>query len=198
MGLGVFIVPEGRLRSKIFHWKEKVEKQMDEQPYTNHPPHLTIIHSDIKNYKTAINEIKDCLSRLKSFKLTVHKNNIFWDDLFTGGHTLSFNIKKSEYLNSIQKKLSIIFFKYKENNIIPEFFRPHKQLYDSYLNFGFPFVGRHWIPHFTISSLKVDKNHRIIQKFLLDKIDVSFTVNKISIWNINGNQHQKIEEFILK
>mgnify|MGYP001200109047 FL=1 len=77
MGLGVFIVPEGKFRSKILYWKEKVEKQMDEQPYTNHPPHLTIIHSDIKNYKTAINEIKDCLSELKSFKLTVHKNNIF-------------------------------------------------------------------------------------------------------------------------
>ena len=198
MSLGVFIVPKGKFRSKIVHWKEKVEKQMDEQPYTNHPPHLTIIHSDIKNDKTVINEIKDCISELKSFKLTVYKNNIFWDDLFTGGHTLSFNIKKSAYLNSLQKKLSVIFFKNKENNEIPEIFRPYKQLFDSYLNFGFPFVGRHWIPHFTISSLKVDKNHRIIQEFLLDKIDVSFTVNKVSIWNINGNQHQMIEECALK
>ena len=33
-----------------------------------------------------------------------HENNIFWDDLFTGGNTLSYNIKKNKYLNEIQKK----------------------------------------------------------------------------------------------
>ncbi len=198
MGLGVFIVPERELKSKIIHWKEKIKKQIHEQPYTNHPPHLTIIHSNIEQHKTAIQEIKKCLQGLKSFTLKVHQNNIFWDDLFTEGHTLSYKVKKSQYLNNIQNKLSDIFFKYKENNQIPEVFKSHKQLYNSYRNFGFPFVGRHWVPHFTISSLKVDKDHRIIQEFLLEKIDVSFTVNKVSIWNINGNQHQMIEEFLLQ
>ena len=52
------------------------------------------------------------------------------------------------------------------------------------IDFGFPFVGEHWIPHFTISSLKVAKNHKIIRDFLLDQIDISFTVNTVSIWNI--------------
>ena len=44
MGLAIFIVPKGELRSKIIDWKKKVDRQMDDQPYTNHPPHLTIIH----------------------------------------------------------------------------------------------------------------------------------------------------------
>ena len=106
--------------------------------------------------------------------------------------------KSLQDLNEIQKNLSLVFSKYKENNEIPEFFKNHKQLYNSYLDFGFPFVGEHWIPHFTISSLKVAKNHKIIRDFLLDQIDISFTVNTVSIWNIKGNQHQMIEEFILK
>ena len=198
MGLGVFILPNKELKSKITFWKKKIEEELHEQPYTNHPPHLTIIHSNINEYKAAINEIKECLERLKSFRLKIYKNNIFWDDLLTGGNTLSYNIKKNEYLNDIQKKLSAVFFKYKENNEIPKFIRTHKQLYNSYQNFGFPFVGEHWIPHFTISSLKVAKNHKIIRDFLLDQIDISFTVNTVSIWDINGNQHQMIEEFILK
>tara|TARA_Y100000768_G_scaffold352142_1_gene303510 strand:+ start:557 stop:1153 length:597 start_codon:yes stop_codon:yes gene_type:complete len=198
MGLGVFILPNGELKSKITFWKKKIEEELHEQPYTNHPPHLTIIHSNINEYKAAINEIKECLERLKSFKLTVSKNNIFWDDLFTGGNTLSYNIKKNEYLNDIQKQLSTVFSKYKDSNEIPKFFRANRQLYDSYLDFGFPFVGDHWIPHFTISSLKVAKNHKIIKDFLLDQIDISFTVNKISVWDINGNQHQMIEEFTLQ
>ena len=198
MGLGVFIIPNGELKSKITFWKKKIEKEFHEQPYTNHPPHLTIIHSNIKEYEAARNEIKECLEGLRSFKLKVYKNNIFWDDLLTGGNTLSYNIKKNEYLNEIQKKLSAVFFKYKESDEIPKFFRTHKQLYNSYQNFGFPFVGEHWIPHFTISSLKVAKNHKIIRDFLLDQIDISFTVNTVSIWDIKGNQHQMIEEFILQ
>ena len=198
MGLGVFIVPNGELKSKITSWKKKIEKELHEQPYTSHPPHLTIIHSNINEYNSVINEIKECLKGLKPFKLTVHENNIFWDDLFTGGNTLSYNIKKNKYLNEIQKKLSVVFSKYKKNNEIPEFLRTHKQLYNSYIDFGFPFVGEHWIPHFTISSLKVGKNHKLIRDFLLDQIDISFTVNTVSIWDIKDNQHQMIEEFILK
>ena len=198
MGLGVFIVPNGELKSKITFWKKKIEKELHEQPYTNHPPHLTIIHSNINEYKAAINEIKEYLEGLKSFKLAVCKNNIFWDDLLTGGNTLYYSIKKNEYLNEIQIKLSAVFSKYKESNEIPKFFRAHKQLYNSYQNYGFPFVGEHWIPHFTISSLKVAKNHKIIRDFLLDQIDISFTVNTVSIWEIKGNQHQMIEEFILQ
>ncbi len=132
MGLGVFIVPNCELKSKITFWKKKIEKELHEQPYTNHPPHLTIIHSNINEHKAAINEIKECLEGLKSFKLTVYKNNIFWDDLFTGGNTLSYNIKKNEYLNDIQKKISPVFSKYKGNNEIPEFFNTQKELYNSY------------------------------------------------------------------
>ena len=198
MGLAIFIVPKGELRLKIVRWKKKVQRHIDGQPYTDHPPHLTIIHSNIEKHQIAIQEIKKCLCEFKSFNLTVHRNNIFWNDLFTGGHTLSYNIKKNDYLNNIQKELSDIFSKYRKDVRIPELFRVRKKLNESYLKFGFPFVGRHWVPHFTISSLKVDKNHEIIKEFLLDKIDFSFTVNKVSIWNINGSQHQMIEELLLQ
>ena len=61
------------------------------------------------NTNSVINEIKECLKGLKSFKLTVHENNIFWDDLFTGGNTLSYNIKKNKYLNEIQKIICSFF-----------------------------------------------------------------------------------------
>ena len=198
MGLGVFIVPDGKLNMKIIQWKDKVERELNDQPYTNHPSHLTIIHSEIENKKAAINEIKEYLCSLKSFYLTVNKNNVFWDDLSTSGHTLTYNIKKNIYLSNIQLKLSLIFSKYKKHIVIPDSFKDHKQLYDSYVNYGFPFVGKHWIPHFTISSLRVGKNNIIIKKFLLDKLNISIEVNKISVWNINGSQHQIIDEFPLR
>tara|TARA_Y100001980_G_C14550444_1_gene332969 strand:+ start:722 stop:1321 length:600 start_codon:yes stop_codon:yes gene_type:complete len=198
MGLGVFILPDEKLNAKIIQWKNLVVRELNDQPYTNHPPHLTIIYSEIEDKEATINEIKEYLCSLKSFYLTVNKNNVFWDDLSTSGHTITYNIKKNVYLNNIQLKLSLIFSKYKKHIIIPKSFRSHKHLYDSYVNYGFPFVGRHWIPHFTISSLRVEKNNMIIKKFLLDKLDISIKVNKISVWDINGSQHQIIDEFPLR
>ena len=88
MGLGVFILPDEKLNAKIIQWKNLVVRELNDQPYTNHPPHLTIIHSNINEYNSAVNEIKECLKGLKPFKLKVHKNNIFWDDLFTGGNII--------------------------------------------------------------------------------------------------------------
>ena len=61
MGLGVFIVPNGELKSKITFWKKKIEKELHEQPYTNHPPHLTIIHSNINEYKVLSMKSKNVL-----------------------------------------------------------------------------------------------------------------------------------------
>tara|TARA_B100000900_G_scaffold381487_1_gene367986 strand:- start:327 stop:491 length:165 start_codon:yes stop_codon:yes gene_type:complete len=54
MGLGVFILPNKELKSKITFWKKRIEEELHEQPYTNHPPHLTIIHSNINEYKAVI------------------------------------------------------------------------------------------------------------------------------------------------
>ena len=44
--------------------------------------------------------------------------------------------------------------------------------------------------------MRVEKNNTIIKKFLLDELDISIKVNKISVWNINGSQHQLIDEFL--
>ena len=198
MGLGVFIEPKGKLRSKILNWKKKIAEEFKEQPYTNHPPHLTIIHSDVKRKKAVISKIKEGLFNTQPLNLTIKKNNVFWNDSLTGGHTLYLNIEKNKHLQNIQIKLSSIFSLYKKQNKVPDCFQTNKQLLNSYLNFGFPFVGDHWIPHFTISSLKVDENHKIIKEFLSDEIDVSFAIDKISLWDVNGNKHKIIEEVKLK
>ena len=64
MGLAIFIVPKGELRLKIVRWKKKVQRHIDDQPYTDHPPHLTIIHSNIEEHQIAIQEIKNVYASL--------------------------------------------------------------------------------------------------------------------------------------
>ncbi len=198
MSLGIFICPDGSLKSKILSWKEKIQKELIEQPYTKHPAHLTIINSKINKENIAISKIRKYLRDTKSFNLDVKKNDVFWNDIITGGHTIYFSIERTKQLQNIQNNLAVIMSKYKSENKIPKIFHPNKLLSNSYKIYGFPFVGDHWIPHFTISSLKIKKSHKIIKEFLSNKNNSSFRVDKISIWRINKDKHQMLEEISLK
>ena len=64
--------------------------------------------------------------------------------------------------------------------------------------YGSPFIGSHWLPHFTISSLKTTKKHFIIKKFLNNKNKFKFAINKITLWEIHKEDHNLIKTAYLK
>ena len=66
---------------------------------------------------------------------------------------------------------------------------PFKESIEKY---HFPFVGDHWIPHFTISSLAIDKEHPLIVDLLNSKNSFPVVVGKISVWKIDGQEHKKL------
>ena len=66
-------------------------------------------------------------------------------------------------------------------------------LRESFKSYGFPYVGSHWIPHFTIASLKTEKSHPMITEFM--KWQPSYTMIELnpSCWHIEGDKHIKLE-----
>ena len=69
---------------------------------------------------------------------------------------------------------------------------------ESFRQFSWPFVGEHWIPHFSIASLLTNKDHPLITKFLSEKMDYNYIVNQISIWEIKSDKHYLLETLNLK
>ena len=59
--------------------------------------------------------------------------------------------------------------------------------------YGFPFVGHHWIPHFSVSSLQTEKSHPIIEDFLSTTIQYHFKANQISLWRVDEDEHTLLE-----
>jgi hypothetical protein len=73
----------------------------------------------------------------------------------------------------------------------------NKLLDRSQKKYGFPFVGNHWIPHFTIGSVKnfIKMNdYKIFRKL---KINLKSEINKITVWKIIANKHIKLKEIKL-
>ena len=48
----------------------------------------------------------------------------------------------------------------KKNNNLSNDFKNDSLLYRSNKNYGFPYVGDHWIPHFTVASLTSNKRKK--------------------------------------
>ena len=193
MGLAVFLLPKGDFALELVRWKEKVEKQYPKQPYTTHPSHMTLINMKVKNEDDGIAAISALSNSTNPFQITVNRKDVFWDDTPTGGHTLFFGIEKNDALYILQKLLAEALQEVKKNVPPPNYLTGNKQLLESYDKYGFPFVGDHWIPHFSVSSLRTEKKHPIIEDFLSSTKQYHFTSNQISLWRVDDDEHTLLE-----
>jgi hypothetical protein len=63
-----------------------------------------------------------------------------------------------------------------------------KYLKSSFLKYGFPYVGQHWIPHFTIGSIR-NKDQILKKNFLKNNKSFIFKVKYITFWNVHDDRH---------
>ena len=189
--IAVFIEFDKKITRKILNQKKIVKKKFGNQIYLNHPVHLTLFTLNIKNIdklkKIYINKKK---IQSKPFLINVTRPGIFYDDPLTGGHTIFYHIKKNDKLNKIQLRHLI---KINKNlNIIKKNMNLFKNniLKNNYKKYGFPFIGKIWIPHITIASIKnVTNNNKYIKYFLSTKTNLKCFVTKIKFYKIEKDRH---------
>jgi len=198
MRLSVFLLPKGDLKAELVHWKERVKNEHPHQPYTAHPPHMTLINMEARNENDGVAVVSAFAGFVKSVHISINRTDVFWDDTATGGHTLFFGIEKNDALYILQKLLAEALQEVKKNVPPPNYLTGNKQLLESYDKYGFPFVGDHWIPHFSVSSLRAEKTHPIIEDFLSTTKQYHFTANQISLWRVDDDEHTLLETVYFK
>ena len=194
--IGIFLEPNKQLKKIIIKWKKNLKKKNIKGKFINHPPHSTIFIANIRNKKKLFLVLEKTIADFKKFKITINKTSVFKSDLFTGGDTIYLNIKKNKKLLLLQKKIAN-----KLRTLVNEKSKnmkfKNKLLDNSQKKYGFPFVGNHWKPHFTVASVKnfIEMNdYKIFRKL---KINLKNEINKIVIWRIIGNNHIKLKEIKL-
>ena len=71
MSLAIFILPIDPLKTELEGWKERVNKELPNQPYALHPPHMTLINIEVLNGITIEQD------KFTSETLVTHKNSKF-------------------------------------------------------------------------------------------------------------------------
>mgnify|MGYP001334432735 CR=1 FL=1 len=198
MSFAIFIQPERKFLSLLRSWKKRINKELPNQKYTLHPPHMTILNMDVKNESNAIKITTNAARSLNPIQITIDKPKIFFNDPSTGGHTLFFSIKNNSFINTLQVSLAEDLMGEKNIKSPPNFITKSDNFLRSYNKYGSPFIGKHWVPHFSISSIIVEKTNPIIREFLSINFNHHFTVHQLSIWRIINDTHTKLTNVPLK
>lgn len=195
----VFVIePEASLKDTIVSQKKRVSESFPEATYLSHPPHCTLLFVSMQEIDGWLGMLKKALTKFSSFGIKVKTPHVFMNDILAGGgHTLVYKIEYQIGLFQFQQSLADLlkpFIKIDpQKNKIKE--EPFKSSYETY---GFNFVGKHWIPHITIASVRAELSHPIISKFKDVPLNESQLVNKISVWEEQNGHHQPIEKFKLE
>tara|TARA_B100000963_G_C22574386_1_gene647676 strand:- start:415 stop:1011 length:597 start_codon:yes stop_codon:yes gene_type:complete len=174
--LGVFILPNKKLKKILINNKKKVKKIFGKQKYLSHPPHCTICVLNIS--KKSINKIKkEKISVPKlSQKYKLLKTDIFINDPMTRGNTMVFKIEKNKFLKNLQLNILRILNKYilKSKKKYKD-----KKMQSNFKKFGYPFVNSNWYPHFTIASISKSASQKQYFKDFKQKM-ISRSLQKIT------------------
>ena len=198
--IGIFIEPKKELKNYIKKWKGNIQQSFNNSKLTSHPPHSTVYYSNIFFNKDSLKELDKILKKIKPFKIIATKNDIFLNDKLAGGDTIYIAIRKNKKLYKLQEQIAEKLKPFLNNKklIKKNIILKNKILSKSFKKYGYPFVGDHWKPHFTISSVKNGNNSDIFKNFIQEKIKFENIVEYISVWRISGNQHNLIKRFKLK
>ena len=202
MKIGIFIEPPKKNSYLIYKWKQIIKRKLGSQKYLTHPIHSTLAVFKFKKKikKSFFKSLNKKKYSLKKFNLTITKPSIFYNDSLTKGNTLYFKIKNNKKLINLQRKI-LNHFQNIDSYIVRNQKFKNKKFNNNFKKYGFPFVGKDWMPHFTVASIKTKSKIKdeIIKEFLSQKIFYkSFKVTFFSIWIINRNKHKKILEIKLK
>jgi len=162
--------------------------------YIDDFPHLTLFTMDTylkKNFLKKI-ELNKCF---KKIPIKIGKPDIFAKDILTGGKTFFYRINKNKKLFDLQHCVINIFKKYKIKEKTSNKFHKNTLEYKSFKKYGFPYVGKHWIPHISICSI-LDKNinNELAKKFFKSKINLDFYVYELSLCVVTKKSLKEVKK----
>jgi len=193
MKVGIFIEPDFDLKLQVLRDKSTIFDLYGNQTYLKHLPHCSIYVFNITQKqlnKLKYNKLLNLNFNTKNITIKVNKTNVFKNDLLTNGDTYCYEINKNKYLDDLQKKIIKFFLPYVDK-------KPKKTLYnESWMNhnydkFGFPFVGKKWIPHITLASISTkNKKYKFLNKFLKLNLTYNQKIDKVSVYKIQKEKHK--------
>ena len=191
--LGVFYCVDGILKNEVESIKSFFKTKSKGSKYLNHLAHSTLYVFEIQSEKIVdvIEKFQTLQKVLSPVSTQINKWRVFENDILTNLNTICLEIELSKDLFSLQMNIvnSLREFHLKKPNTDFE-----GLLKESYIQYGYPFVGEHWIPHITIGSLDIDKKKLTDYSYGMFNLPRRIKINNLGLFKIEGDSHSLIKK----
>lgn len=193
--MAVFIEPHGELHDLVVAWKSRIARRWPAAAYVDHPPHATVWVGDVRSCDEAEHSVTEAVSRVVDFSIAIRGPHVFYDDAPAGGgQTCAFAAKSTDLLAHLQRAVAGALREHRtlvSDDRLSASLRQEPFL-QSWREFGFPFVGPHWIPHFTIASLPVRRDDPVLTEFLSTMPSCEMALGQLGWWRITAGRHERL------
>lgn len=200
MKYGIFWVPDDPAINQFFAgWKDYARELEPDAPYLNHPVHCTLFLFLAPKVREddLVNVMEDFCHKQKTIDVRFEGWHVFPKDILTGGDTVVVCLEPSASLLKLQGEVGAAFNPYRAAPL------PYQNEWDgpylkSYEQYGFPFVGAHWLPHITVASF-ADKREIFTGKVTqAGKLPESSSITSLSLYKIDGEKHELLRIYKFK
>lgn len=197
-GTAIFIEPQGTLLEVLLERKAWLEQTMPGQAFCGHPPHCTVLFGAYGSPIAWLESLRQQIGALPVFELETNDWQQFpRDALAWGGCTVTYRVRLTSALSRVQQTVAGCLAPFPVNSPVSHPLAGTEPFASSLRKFGSPFVGPHWIPHFTIGSPLVAPEAAIVTQLMSGSARHRFFVRKLSVWRVEGDRHERLNELAL-
>lgn len=194
----IFIEPQGTLLEALYDRKAWLEQAMPGQAYCSHPPHCTLLFGDYGAPAEWLEGLSERVAAVPALDLETDAWLQFPGDVQAGGgHTVAYRVRPTPALAGLQQTVADCLAPFIQPSLNDHPLAGKEPFARSLTKYGFPFVGTHWIPHFTIGSPIVAPEAPLLVRLMTVPVRHRFVVRILSVWLVTGDRHERIHELAL-
>jgi len=196
MNTALVIEPAPLLAAELAARKARAGAQWPTAPFLHHPPHATLLAGVYESPDRWLAALRDALRHVPAFEIQSSVVITFPDDPTPGTTTVAFDVAESVELRALQRTVAEVVAPFRVAGAADTLAGLHRRsdAIASARQFGYPWVGSHWKPHFTIAALPSGPTNPLPLEFLAPVPVVRTQVTRVSVWGVLGEEHSTLAQ----
>ncbi|MCE9547598.1 MAG: histidine phosphatase family protein [Planctomycetia bacterium] len=196
------LMPDEASAQRICNYKQQVRRLVGGQLYLADPPHMTLYLAAYPRPQDAVAAAARIAPTLSSPQFSLAGWHTFMADALTGRNTLvlqpeasaieSLRILQSRVVRALSMSRDVVATQARIGHRVDHLSAAEQQ---SLRDWGFPYVGPIWQPHFTIASINAADWARVAESLLTESANWPVTCARLDLFRLEGNNPVLLESF---
>ncbi len=197
--------PDPRLAEVVWAYKRRVRTLVGAQTFLDDPPHLTVYLAAFDEPAVVVDAMEQLAAATASPALGIVGWHVFRSDALTGGNTLVCQLADDDVraLRTLQHSVIQRIAPLRDDRATESRYAERLESLDetqrsAIRRCGFPYVGEHWHPHFTIASIRQSDWPTIEREMLRSPPQLEATCSGATLYRIDDGHPTSVRSFALR